>query len=449
MNFKRERRLQKKIKELSEEKEKLRIENTRLREENKALKQKVKELEEKLEKLKNIKQPPYPAKPSISGKKKKPGRRPGFSGTSRRIPNYFDEEIDLTLTTCPHCGSELEREVEVRERFVEDIVPPRPHIKKYIIHRYYCTECRKNVSPRLIDVIPKCRFGIHLMLFVNYQRFVLHLPFNKIRKNLEKSFGIKTTDTTLYNTVRHVSNYYKEQFEEIKRHVRESEGVYTDETGWRIDGINRWLWTFATDRAVLFKIDRRRSSEVPKEVLGDEFDGVVVSDFYSAYNKLSYRKQKCFLHLLRETKSLSENGSREMKQFHRRVRKLVRDASKFKKNNPSRDEIKKARTRFEKRIDRIIQKNYSDHDCVRLAKRIRKHKDDLLTFLEADSVEYHNNKAERALRSSVVMRKITGGNRSRNGANIHEIMMSVIESCKYRSEDFLEEGVKFMRNQLK
>jgi transposase len=433
------KRLQRQIRQLKKENENFREENICLKTENQALKKKLAEYE----KSSPSKKITYKA----STTQKRPGRRSGHKGTSRKIPEHIDAAVDITLESCPHCGTPLGTPVEEWVRYVEDIEPPKPRVTQYRINRYYCPTCRKNVSVHPPEVIPRCMLGIKVMLLVVYQRYALHLPYNKIRDNLEQCFGINTTDTTLVNAVKLISSYYREEFLRIKHQLKENPYVHIDETGWRINGVNHWLWTFITETAVIFKIDKRRSSQVPREVLGDEYDGVVISDFYTAYDKLPGKKQKCLVHLLRDTKKVSgKNASTQ--RFHLRIKRFVQDAACFSKENPSLSERKSAYKRFYKRLERIIEEPHTDPDCLRLVKRLKKHRDSLLTFLEED-IDYHNNTAERALRSSVVMRKITGGNRSRVGADTHEILMSMCENSKLHNENFLEESTHFMRTQLK
>jgi transposase-like protein len=329
--------LQQKLLSYREENERLTAENIYLLMETETLTLKVAELEGKGKSKKN----PIIA-PNTSGKKKRPGRKPGFKGTSRKKPDHIDKCIDVTLSTCPQCGTPLKDPVEVTERTVEDVDPPKPRITEYRIYRYYCPHCGEIISATSQDAIPKCRLGINVTLLAVYLKYGLHLSFGKICENLKICFGIKTTKATIYNHIRLLSHYYTEEFEEIKRQIRESEAVHVDETGWRINGTNHWLWAFVTKNAVLFTIDKRRSSDVPKEVLGEDFDGVLISDFYSAYDKLPYKKQKCLVHLLRETHKISEKNP-ETKRFHKWTKRFFRDAAKFKENPHSQKEILKAK----------------------------------------------------------------------------------------------------------
>ena len=456
----REKQVGKKLKEYCKEIERLTVENTSfqkeierltmkvtsLLEENNSLKEKIKELEEIIKRKKRKRA--YPAKTSVSGKKKKRGRKPGFKGTSRTIPDHVDEVIELTLDACPHCGTPLGKSYEKRKRYVEDIPVVQSHVTKYIIHRYRCPHCKEDVSEIPDTVIPHCRLGTNVMLSVVYQKYALHLSYEKIRNNLETFFGLKTTGPTLYKAVKLIAQYYSGEYEEIKRQTKEAKAVYADETGWRINGVNNWLWVFVTENAALFKIDKRRSSDVPKEVLGEDFDGVLITDFYSAYHtKLPYKKQKCLVHFLRDSKKIAQNNE-ETKKFHKRVKRFIRDAARFKEENHPQHEIAEAKKRFQRRLTKIIAGPYKDPDCIRLAKRLNQHHDSLLTFLEED-IDYHNNRAERALRLSVIMRKICFGSNSRIGADIHEILMSILTTYKLRKKNFLEESTRFIKSQLR
>jgi len=422
--------------------ERITAENIYLLMENETLKQNVADLEGEKESKKNLK-----IKANISGKKKKPGRKRGFKGTSRKKPDHVDEVYEVTLTACPECGTPLKESTEIVTRYIEDIKPSVPHVTEVRTHRYSCPRCKKIVSAQSQDAMPKCRLGKNVTLLAAHLKYELHLPLDKIRKSLEVCFGIKTTTATIYNHIKSLSQHYKEEYDKIRDHIKESEAVNTDETGWRINGVNHWLWAFVTGNAVLFKIDRRRSGDVPKEVLGEDFDGVVISDFYPAYNRLLCRKQKCWVHFLRDAKKIEQN-SEETKKFYKTIKRLVKDMAKFKEKNPPHQEIAKAKKRYQRRLEKIMKGPYTDCDCIKLAKRLKKHKDSMLTFLEVKSVDYHNNAAERIIRPFVVLRKISGGNNSRAGADAHEIMMSVLVTHNLRGENFLEEGAKFMRKQF-
>ena len=136
-------------------------------------------------------------------------------------------------------------------------------------------------------------------------------------------------------------------------------------------------------------------------------------------------------------------------KFYKTVKRLVRDMKKFKEKDSSQQEIAKAKKRYQRRLIKIITGPYTDPGCIRLVKRLNRHEESMLTFLEVELVDYHNNTAERIIRGPVVIRKISGGNKSGDGAETYEVLLSTIATYSLRGEDFLEEGVKFMRDQLR
>ena len=422
-----------------------------LKEENRQLKRLVKELQSRLE---NKASGPSFVRPD---KKKRRGKRlggkPGHKGYSRPIPDHVDEEVDLSFEHCPDCGKKLSKTQDTFSHYVEDIKMPRAYVKKYNIHRRYCSRCKKMVSPQPLDVLPKCRFGLRLMLLVCFQKYGLHLPFNKIAFELETYFDITVSDSELCLMVQKIAELFGPRFGELKREMQHLKVKYVDETGWRINGENHWLWAFIAEKEAiaLYKIDKSRGSKVPRKVLGKRHDGITVSDFFSAYNRFGGKQQKSWVHLLRETSKLSKkkSTSEEMKQFHKRIKRLYRDAVRFKEKKPPPEEVEHGMKRFLRRLDKISKKSYSDEDCQRLAKRLKKHRENMFRFLTVEELRPDNNTAEQGIRPNVVIRKISGGNRSQKGAHAHEVMMSMIETYKRRDQNFFEEGISYIQDQLR
>ena len=93
-----------------------------------------------------------------------------------------------------------------------------------------------------------------------------------------------------------MSQWLDEPYRQIKQQLRQAGFVHADETGARVDGENWWLWVLTSPRFTLFHLDKSRGGKVPRDLLGEEFAGYLISDFFSAYDKLPYRKQKCLVH---------------------------------------------------------------------------------------------------------------------------------------------------------
>lgn len=382
-------------------------------------------------------------KPSVKHKSKKPGQKEGHEGESRPMPEKIHEEKELVLDRCPECGSEV-KEVEIRFRVVEGIKPAQPHNVRYSIHRCYCKHCDKIVEPKPDDVIPHCRFDLTLMLYILILRYAMRLPYNRIAKLLYTCFGIKASEGALVGAVKMLARYLGEEYERLKEEVRQLKYVHVDETGWRVNGSNQWLWDFVGKKVALYRIHERRNSKVVEETLG-EYEGILTSDFYTAYSPLAYKKQKCWSHLLSDTKELAQE-SKEGEKMHRSLKRLYADAKQAAEFD-SREERVEARRRLERRLDRIASCEYASEKCKTMAERLKKHREEMFTFVE-ESIEGNNNPAERGLRGSVVMRKISGGNRSDAGAKAHEVIMSVMQTCESRGVDFFAYAQDLISRQL-
>ena len=89
-------------------------------------------------------------------------------------------------------------------------------------------------------------------------------------------------------------------------------------------------------------------------------------------------------------------------------------------------------TKLQNRIDNLLKQPYTDADCKRYAKRLRRERLQLLTFLKYDDATYHNNTSERGLRLFALMRKVTYGSRSIRGIKTTETLMTAYATCKMR-----------------
>lgn len=410
-----------------------------LKEENRKLRRRIEELEGKQNP--NV---PHFIKPDKRTKSKKLGRPTGHPGITRPIPDHVDKEVDHKLDCCPDCGTKVGKKLEERSRYVEDIVPKQNYrVTKHNIPRHWCPSCKKIVEPRPEGVIPNFRFGLNLMLFVCFQHFGLALTNNKIQLELETYFGIKVSLGEISQIITKTGKIFGPKFKELKQRIRETAVHHEDETGWRKKGKSFWLWTFISDEVALFKIAKSRGHKVPKQVIGKNYSGIITSDGHSAYNKLEgvtgCRQQKCWVHILRNSKKLAQ-AHKEGKYIHRKLNEIFNEAKEYEK-----------RQQFEKvplllaKIDRMSAKRYKHSEARKFINSLAaRHKYNLFRFVGDQQVKSDNNTAERAIRKAVIIRKISGGNRSHAGSIATENMMSFVQTCQLQNKDFFQEGTQYL-----
>ncbi len=380
---------------------------------------------------------------------KKAGRRAGHAGAARARPAKIDARVEVDQPTCPRCGGQLsERPTDSYTRVVEDIVPAKVVTTEYVVKRRYCRCCNRQVSPPIPNVIgggKNERFGLRLMLLVVSLK-LLGTSYEKIGSLLKLLFDLDLTEAAMIHCVMTVADAFGPRYEELKKELLKERSIHGDETSWRVKGKNHWLWAFLGRWSVVYEVDRSRGKDVPTKVLGD-YRGIVTSDSWGAWNYIGVKWQRCLVHYLRELKDTMKYKSPgpEFAPFAKKLKRILRDAIRM-ADEEDRGERLMAKVRFEARIDALISSYSSskEKNCARLLKRLRREKGMLFTFLEEDGVEWNNNAAERALRSSVVIRKITYGNQSDEGAHAHAVLMSVRETCGLRKENFFDYAMGYL-----
>lgn len=395
----------------------------------------------------------YGIKPSKKKQGEKDERKPdspprkhgppvGHAGVSRRKPQLVDKTVVLGLDACPFCNGIVSGLEQARERFVEDFVPAELFVTRYVIKQSYCTSCKRVVSADVPNVVDGCHFGPRFLLYVSYLRYVMNLPENKIATLLNDACNAGVSEGTIVNYLGKAAEVFGVEHEQIKNQVREYNCHY-DDTGQRVCGENRWLWTFASKQGVLYHTCNSRSKKIVEEILGKDYGGVTVQDFYPSYDKAVGIKQKCWAHLSKDARTLAEKKKPppQAQDFHERLKKIFHDAKETEKRLAE-EERENAYWRFVKRLDRFASKSWTHPDLKRLAKRIKKYRHELFTFIRIPGVEPTNNRAERALRLCVVQRKIWGCFRTEEGAKNRDVVMSVIGTMSLQEKNILKDGME-------
>lgn len=446
------------IGKLEQRLEKLQIENAQLR-------QRVKDLIDQVK----AKDAPAPASPPPFVKanvpvkrRKKPGRRPGHAAALRPMPAQIDvhQQVELPIDAagqpcCPHCSTQLS-EIEKHQRIVEDIVPAKVIATCYHTTSGYCPCCRKRVESRAMDQppaadLPHAQLGINALASAAVLRVCYRLPLRQICSLLAVLPQLKVCPGAIVKQIKRLSKWLREQYDAIKLALRVAEVVHADETGWRINGKNGYLWTLCDSRHTLYHVDRRREGKVIRKLLGKSFasgGGTLVSDFYSGYNRVGGSQQKCLAHLRRELRdTIASRKELSSHEFFIRCKELIQAMLALKDRREQLAPITYQRKvrQLEKQLAELGHTTWNDPDADRLSGRLVKYQHQLTTFLHRVEVDGTNNAAERALRPAVVMRKITGGSRSRSAANAWAILASILRSGQQQNQNAMELMKKLLR----
>jgi len=332
---------------------------------------------------------------------KKLGKKPGQGGGGRKKPDHIDETVDQKLDHCPECRQSLNDKniISFWDHLQEDIVPAQIKVTCFRHFRYRCPCCHKiQNAPAQGDEIPHSKLGPRTLLAAVLFKYHFAMPYNKIVSMLKQTCGLKVTDSALVRGVLRLSQRFQGETEALLEAIRGSPALNIDETGWRTSGVNDYLWVFTDKFHTVYQIIHSRASQVVKDALGEEYQGIINSDFCSAYSPLPYSKQKCYSHLGREFHQVSErNDSAEFRWLKGKVDRLRDDSVRLKANRD-----KYTYEVFQRRLLRLVQRalefgemEFVDPDCIRLAGRVVKYASELFTFVDHPEVEATNNLAER------------------------------------------------------
>ena len=360
--------------------------------------------------------------------------------TGRKRPTDIDEEVAADAHVCDACGSDhLSKVLDEYERVITEVEQVKAKITRIIVKRRRCTNCKKLVSGKTDLALPRSRFGINFMMIVTVLK--LHgMSDLRIHEIVAMIYAISLTESSINRMVLRMARELGPLYEQIRKEVRQSPTCNGDESSWRVDGANHWLWVVVTKYTALYHVDKTRKTIVPKKMLGPEYEGVIGSDSWGAWNHTGGKHQKCHVHYIRNIKetNLYHSPSVDYKKHAQTFRRILEDSHIT--AAPGGKKALAAKKKLDRRIRDLLNrlKGETDKHCKRMFKRLRREKDHLFTFLEVKGVEWHNNSAERGIRPCVILRNNSYGSRSEEGAAAIAVLMSVKQTCKAKKDNFLD-----------
>jgi transposase len=408
--------------------------------------------------------------------KRKPGGQPGHPGHHRElVPTAEVSAIEVVLPQqCRHCGNHLPQKPrrvstdgESRRHQVTEIPVVKAHITEYQFPNVVCGDCGKTTRAPLPQEIAG-QFGPQLTALIAYWTVVCRLPRRLVEAILADVLGLEISLGSTQKAWEEVSQAVEQPVCELQEQLPREAVLYVDETGWRTNGDKRWMWALVAHQFVFYVVASNRSAKVLVSLLGAVFRGILCSDRWVVY--LSYhggRMQLCWAHLKRNLLGIAEYArSPSAQQFCRDALAIVaglfrlwyrfRGQLRDRRGNPqplNRRQLLEKSIPLQKRLFALAEAHLDDADreVRNLAIALFLHCERLFTFLEVEGVEPTNNIVERALRTAVQWRKMSFGNRSRNGEIATGRLLTVTQTCKRQRRHvlgYLTEAVRCYRRHV-
>jgi regulator of replication initiation timing len=412
-----------------------------LKAENEQLREQVGEMQRAASKAESAKRvftkPSRPKRPEGQPRKK---RAINHARKREKATRYVDHYVDR----CRGCGCALRGGSVKRSRQVLHI-PLLP--VEVIEHRFYERRCplcgRREVPGAEVlqgEVIGKHRVSVQTMAIIATLREVGRLPDATVQWILETFFGLRLSGGEIVAILHDVADQAQGLVADIEQRLRNSPVVHADETVWRENGQNGYFWFSGNPVCCRLWYRPSRSGDVILEMLGEDFAGTLVSDFYSAYGRLLGQHQRCWIHLLRAIHDLKlkypdnvliENWAQTV---HAIFLDAVQHAERLRDAPPA--QRTQAQRQYEQRLMACCQPHLEQAaPQTVLCKRVQRFLPELFVFVADPRVPPDNNAAERGVRPMAVSRKISGGTRSSRGSATKGTLSSIYGTWRLQSRN--------------
>lgn len=343
---------------------------------------------------------------------------------------------------CPQCGRKWCIKGPIRSRTLQDLVFGRASLKrrcvKYVFQTYRCRKCNTvfGVEDRY-EVFYK--YGWDLVSYCLYQTVDLRIPMFTVCQHFGRVFGFSIPRSTLNEAKVKAAAYYAETKQQILDHIVRGSLVHADETRANIKGKSAYVWVLTSLHEVVYIYADTREGELIQKLLSD-FKGVLISDFYAAYDSIDCPQQKCLIHLMRDLNDevLINPFDEEVKlivaSFAGLLKPMVETVDRY---GLKKHFLNKHHVRVERFYRELARTDCQSEPALKCKQRFEKNRDTLFTFLSYDGVPWNNNNAEHAIKAFARLRDVIAGTSTAKGVDEYLTLLSVCQTCKYRGLDFL------------
>jgi len=344
--------------------------------------------------------------------------------------------------SCPKCTSERFVKHTKYSKTIFDLKFMRHGIKRWVtryrFHRYQCRGCGTVFQPE--ETCWGSKFGSGIRAYSIYLNIELRLPQVQIAGKLNRLFGFRLISPTISDFKSDAAENYKGTFEALVNRLCDGRLLHVDETKINLKHKDGFVWVFANMDDVAYVYCDTREGDLVQTMLKD-FKGVLVSDFYAAYDSIRCPQQKCLIHLIRDLNDdvLKHPYDDELKRlamaFGLLLKPMIASIDQY---GLKRRFLKKYLVSVERFYRRISENTLQSDTAVKLKDRLEKNRRKLFTFLSYDGVPWNNNNAEHAVKQFAELRQTIGGVTTEKGLRDYLVLLSLCQTCRYIGVDFLD-----------
>jgi transposase len=391
--------------------------------------------------------PPQPQRPRRPPGKRRRGGQPGHPGHTRTLVpvEEVDEVVVLKPTQCRSCHAPLSGDdaSPFRHQVIE-MPPLKPVITEYQWHQLTCSECGETTRTPWPDGVPSGTYGPRIQATVALCTGAYRLSKRTTQQAMDEVCGVPMSVGTISQLEHATTAAVAAPVEEARTYVHAQAVAHLDETSWCQGGKRAWLWVAVTSWVTVFVVRMSRGGHVARELLGETFGGILVTDRYSAYNWYPVRwRQLCWAHLLRDFEAMrGRSGASEQigEALLAQAHQMLTWWHRVREGTLHRSTFRSYMTPLRREVERLLEAGSrcgvakTEGTCRDILKR----REALWTFVQVAGVEPTNNTAERSIRPGVLWRKGSFGTQSAEGSRFVESMLTVVATLQQQQRNVLE-----------
>ena len=349
--------------------------------------------------------------------------------------------ISCVPTECRRCGQSLSgTDQEPLRHQVWELPEIKPHVTEYQQHRLVCT-CGCSTCGELPQGVPTGQAGPRLIAFVG----LLMACFRQSKRRTAQFLSLILNQPASPGWIVSLQNRGAEAvlpaYDELAEQLPQQPVLHIDESPTKEGQSKSWIWTFVAASFTFFACRTSRAAEVPKQLLGDDFDGIINCDrarMYWAFGRLQW----CWAHLKRDFQALIDSPCTISKRLGHDLMRPTKEMfvlwQKVRDGTISRRAFQKQMQPLRQQIEGYLLRGYFDARVCGFCKELWEYRDRLWVFVDVEGVEPTNNAAEQALRHAVIWRKLSFGTKSAKGSRFVERLLTVIETCRRQERNTFE-----------
>jgi predicted RecB family nuclease len=344
---------------------------------------------------------------------------------------------------CPRCKATKIRACERYSKIVRDLKFTRSGIKRWIVKysfdRYLCPSCQATFLSQQRPWT-RSKYGPDLVAYLLYNIIELRFAQRSVTDSLNRLFGLQLLPGSVNSLKARAAQFYRDTYSTILKRITGGILVHADETKISVEGKDAFVWVLTNLEEVVYFYSPTREGRTIEALL-QGFTGVLVSDFYAAYESIQCPQQKCLIHLIRDLNDdlLKQPFDEELKEFAREfaalLRAIVETIDQFGLKTRF---LRRHLSSVEQFYERLAERDYRTDVGAKWKRRFEKNRDKLFTFLKYDGIPWNNNNAEHAIKAVAKLRRTIGGTSSEKGIGDYVTLLSICQTCHYKGASFLD-----------